>query len=212
MHDFGYRPSIRAESDAVEVFLAALIAFPAVITTVLLGFCLLYWLTVAFGALDLDLGLDLDTDTPHGGPLELLGIGRVPLGIVLSIYVFCLWFLAMLGQLLMVRHLTGDTAILRTAQPHRPHPAQRAPRFAAGRGAAAAGQLQHTDLALGAVHVTTRILFSLLRHKLFISVIWLNHNANLTSRNDASTGNNNMSLAILNAELPSWRLISPSWP
>lgn len=88
-------------------FLAALVALPTIIFTSLLGLVLLYWLTVIAGALDIDLGSpdhghDADM-TPGGhdthGFLEFLSIGKVPVTITISVFVFLAWMLSMAGEL-----------------------------------------------------------------------------------------------------------------
>lgn len=93
-------------------FLAALMAFPTIAYSVLLALALLYWLTVIIGALDIDLfspevgdagaGGDMAPGGHHGhGFLEFLSIGRVPVTITASVFVFIGWFLCMLAELLL---------------------------------------------------------------------------------------------------------------
>lgn len=96
-----------------------LFSFPTVIFTSLLGLCLLYWLTVILGLLDLDLfDVDLDLDLDPGvdaaldgadaGDLELgegtsgglvgvvqsLGLAGVPLTISVSLVVLIAWLVS----------------------------------------------------------------------------------------------------------------------
>lgn len=89
-------------------FLAALLAFPTIAYSVLLGLALLYWLSVIIGALDVDLfspdagdvGGDMAPGGHHGhGFLEFLAIGRVPVTITVSLFLLIGWFLCMLAEL-----------------------------------------------------------------------------------------------------------------
>lgn len=91
-------------------FYAALLAFPTIAYSVLLALALLYWLTVIIGALDVDLfspevgdaGGDMAAGGHHGhGFLEFLSVGRVPVTITASVFVFIGWFLCMLAELLL---------------------------------------------------------------------------------------------------------------
>lgn len=91
-------------------FLAALQAFPTVFYTGLLGVCLLYWITVIIGALDLDLfggqggadGHDVDAGGHGHGTsslLEFFSLGRVPIPITVSAFALVGWGLGMLAEL-----------------------------------------------------------------------------------------------------------------
>ncbi|MBA3698420.1 MAG: hypothetical protein H0W78_06175 [Planctomycetes bacterium] len=91
-------------------FLAAVLAFPTIAYSVLLALAVLYWLTVIIGALDIDLfspevgdaGGDMATGGHHGhGFLEFLSVGRVPVTITASVFLFLGWFLCMLAELLV---------------------------------------------------------------------------------------------------------------
>jgi len=95
-------------------FLQAILSFPSVIFTILLGVVAAYWLFVMLGALDLDLlgdldggdVVDLDADgSPDGfgGVIHSLGLAGVPLTLVLSLlvlsaWVLCLIFMEILGD------------------------------------------------------------------------------------------------------------------
>ncbi len=106
----------------MDVFLAALISWPTVGFTVLLGFAVLYWLMVMVGALDLHLfHHDLDVSghaDVHGGHAHagdgheadgghgifahlanFLSLGAVPITIIGSSFAFSGWMLCMLVAL-----------------------------------------------------------------------------------------------------------------
>lgn len=88
-----------------------------IVPTILLGFVILYWLTVIIGAIDidlfdidLDLDLDLDMDLPDGeiitspfyGFLTFLNVGDVPFMLVLSIFSLSLWTISMIISVLPI--------------------------------------------------------------------------------------------------------------
>ena len=75
-------------------FLTAAVSFPAVLFSFMLIVVVLYWLLVLVGA-DLDL-LDADADA-DGGMIDTLGLGGVPLMVVLSMWITLAWLLAMIG-------------------------------------------------------------------------------------------------------------------
>jgi hypothetical protein len=79
-------------------FFAAAVGFPAVLFSFMLVVVVLYWLLVLVGA-DLDL-LD-DGGAAGGGVTDTLGIGGVPLMIVLSMWITLSWLLAMIGTILL---------------------------------------------------------------------------------------------------------------
>jgi hypothetical protein len=79
-------------------FFAAAVGFPAVLFSFMLVVVVLYWLLVLVGA-DLDL-LD-DGGAAGGGVADTLGIGGVPLMIVLSMWITLSWLLAMVGTILL---------------------------------------------------------------------------------------------------------------
>lgn len=97
-------------------FLLALQTFPTVIFSGLLGLMLFYWVTVIIGGLDLHLfspgaghGLG-HHDVGHDGHLapgthetsglgEFLSLGKVPVTITVSCFVFLAWMLSMLAEL-----------------------------------------------------------------------------------------------------------------
>jgi hypothetical protein len=105
----------------------AALAFPTVVFTIALGICLVYWLFVLLGALDIDLfghdvdvdvsgaghdvgadahGHDLDADA--GGVWNVLGLGTVPLTISISFIVLICWCISLLTM-----HYVGDHGWLR---------------------------------------------------------------------------------------------------
>lgn len=100
----------------MDEYLAALIAYPTVLFTVLLGLAVLYWLSVSLGALDVDVldgdaALDAAGEAGEGalegaaesasGVATLLGalkLRSVPLTVSLSFVVFYGWLLCFLGM------------------------------------------------------------------------------------------------------------------
>jgi hypothetical protein len=99
----------------MDAILANLTAFPTVIFSVLMGIAVVYWLFVIVGALDIDLlhvgdfgdhgdagGHEAGEHDSHAGHnpnviLEFLGLGKVPLTIILSCLVFVAWSVCFLG-------------------------------------------------------------------------------------------------------------------
>ncbi|MEM1354375.1 MAG: hypothetical protein AAGC44_02375 [Planctomycetota bacterium] len=90
-------------------FIDAMLSPVNLVLTVMLVFCLGYWLLVAFGSvaldsLDIELDTDLDTDGGFGGGSIALGVGKflnvgeVPLMILLSIYLLVLWLVGMFAH------------------------------------------------------------------------------------------------------------------
>jgi hypothetical protein len=107
----------------------AALAFPTVVFTIALGICLVYWLFVLLGALDIDLfGHDADVGGGHdvgghdagghdagdghdvngGGLWNVLGLGTVPLTISISFIVLVCWCMS-----LLLMHYVGDHGWLR---------------------------------------------------------------------------------------------------
>ena len=78
--------------------------WPTLPATVLLGICLLYWLCIILGLMDLDLlDFDLDFDISTDGPsildfgfigLRFLNLGEVPLMLWMSIFSLSMWMLS----------------------------------------------------------------------------------------------------------------------
>jgi hypothetical protein len=112
----------------MEAFLAALIAFPTVCFTGLVGLMLFYWLSVIMGALDIDflspapghadIGADAHVDSdvgisghaPHGIH-NFISLGKVPVTIIFSAFTFVGWLLCMVGEMLLrgpISSVAGD--------------------------------------------------------------------------------------------------------
>lgn len=96
----------------MELFLHSALAFPTVLFSFLLCLAVLYWLVAALGILEVDV---LDGDFAGDGEgLELeglaglllrLGLGGVPVTLVLTLLVFFAWFVSYFVELLLLRHL-----------------------------------------------------------------------------------------------------------
>ena len=109
-------------------FIAALFAFPTGIMSVLLLLVLAYWLLVIIGGLDMDmLDVDVDVDTGGGDPevetesgsgggiLGALGLGGVPLTVVVSLLVLFSWTLTAISSQLwngVAGLIVGSAAVL----------------------------------------------------------------------------------------------------
>jgi hypothetical protein len=84
-------------------FLTAILAFPTVVFTILLGMVVLYWLFVLLGALDIDVldfaDADGDGDADgFGGVIEALGLGGVPVMLSLSLLILGAWGICLLAM------------------------------------------------------------------------------------------------------------------
>jgi hypothetical protein len=122
-------------------FLNAILAFPTVVYTILLGVVVVYWLFVLLGALDIDLLGDADLDghghadlhldghghvdghghhhhgdaeSPGGlaGLIQSLGLGGVPVTLTLSVLILAAW-----GFCLGALELLGSAGWTRVAAP-----------------------------------------------------------------------------------------------
>lgn len=102
----------------MQAFLDIALGFPTVIWSALIGVVLVYWLFVILGALDLEL-LDLDIDFDAEGDFDVdvdgaavdgsasplaqlagaLGIGKVPVTILVTFFTFAGWVLSYFGTL-----------------------------------------------------------------------------------------------------------------
>lgn len=96
----------------MTLFLSTALTFPTLLYSVLLAFCVLYWLIAATGAIDTDaldglLATDGDSSEPSAaaGMLARLGLSGVPLMLVLTILAFTGWVLTYFVHLLLLRHL-----------------------------------------------------------------------------------------------------------
>ncbi|KAB2907331.1 MAG: hypothetical protein F9K40_05135 [Kofleriaceae bacterium] len=96
--------------------LDASVQFPTVIFTIGLGICLVYWLFVLLGALDIDLfgggdasgavkggieglkGVKVDHDLDGGGFWHALGLATVPVTISVSAIMLVCWIASLLGM------------------------------------------------------------------------------------------------------------------
>lgn len=89
-------------------FLQTALGFPTVVPGVVLAVCALYWLLAATGLVgdDLDFG-EADADAASGAAamLSRVGLGGVPVMVVLTTLAFAAWFGTYFVQLLVLRHL-----------------------------------------------------------------------------------------------------------
>lgn len=100
-------------------FLQTALSFPTLLYSILLAFCAIYWLLAATGLVDID-GLDGllggDGDSSHGsdsaGMLARLGLGGVPLMLMLAILAFFGWIACYFVQLLVLQHLPAPLRLL----------------------------------------------------------------------------------------------------
>lgn len=110
--------------------LSAMLAFPTVIFTVLLGVAVTYWIFVILGALEVDLldfGADADVnagvdggggdyDSGLGGVWNAFGLGGVPVTLSLSLLVLAAWVFCLLAMDVLgggtAGWLAGTTALL----------------------------------------------------------------------------------------------------
>lgn len=95
-------------------FMSAILAFPTVVFTILLGVVVLYWLFVLLGAMDIDVldfaDADGDGDADGlGGVIEALGLGGVPVMLSLSLLVLGAW-----GICLLAMQLAGGIGLVGT--------------------------------------------------------------------------------------------------
>lgn len=85
-------------------FLQACFDWPTLPATILVIICLLYWLSIILGVMDLDLlDFDLDFEVPTEGPsfldfgfigLKYLNLGDVPVMLWMSIFSLSMWILS----------------------------------------------------------------------------------------------------------------------
>ncbi len=111
----------------MEAFLTAILSFPTVFFTSLVGLSLFYWLTVIVGALDIDFlspdgshDIGGDHGADHGighaaGAVDsfnlasFISLGKVPVTIIFSAFAFIGWQLSMCGEMLLRPTLGGFT-------------------------------------------------------------------------------------------------------
>lgn len=109
-------------------FLTTALTFPTLLYSILLAFCVVYWLLAATGLVDSDTihgllhhhdGLDgMDTSHHHAdatdsaGILARLGLSGVPFMLVLSVLAFFGWLITYFAQLLALQFLPDTLRIL----------------------------------------------------------------------------------------------------
>ena len=100
-------------------FLQTALTFPTLLYSVLLAFCVIYWLLAATGLMDLDaldglLGDDGDSHhaSDSAGLLARLGLGGVPIMIVLTVLSFFGWTVTYFVHLLVLQHLPAPLRML----------------------------------------------------------------------------------------------------
>jgi hypothetical protein len=98
----------------VNQLLDASVQFPTVVFTIGLGICLVYWVFVLLGALDIDLfgdavggakggaeglkGIKVDHDVDGGGFWHSLGLATVPITISVSVIMLVCWIASLLAM------------------------------------------------------------------------------------------------------------------
>lgn len=100
-------------------FLQTALTFPTLLYSILLAFCAIYWLLAATGLLDLEaldglLGDDGDSHSASesAGLLARLGLGGVPVMIVLTVLSFFGWMITYFVHLLVLQHLPAPLRLL----------------------------------------------------------------------------------------------------
>ena len=83
----------------MDGLIPAMIAFPTVVFTILLGLVAIYWMTVIVAGLDVDvLDLDASVDVNASETLTALGLRGVPFTVWLSFFVLIAWVAMLLGS------------------------------------------------------------------------------------------------------------------
>ncbi len=109
-------------------FYTTALTFPTLLYSILLAFCVVYWLLAATGLVDSDTihgllhhhdGLDgLDTGHHHAnatdsaGIISRLGLSGVPFMLILSVLAFFGWLITYFAQLLVLQHLPAPLRML----------------------------------------------------------------------------------------------------
>ncbi|GHB98897.1 OB-fold-containig protein [Thermomonas carbonis] len=103
-------------------FLQTALTFPTLLYSILLAFCTIYWLLAATGLVDMEaidglLSGDGGGDSHHhatdsAGLLARLGLGGVPIMIVLTVLAFFGWMITYFMQLLALQHLPAPLRLL----------------------------------------------------------------------------------------------------
>ena len=102
-------------------FLHTALTFPTLPYSILLAFCVVYWLLAATGLVDIDAidgllsgdgGGDSHLATDSAGLLARLGLGGVPIMIVLTVLSFFGWMATYFVHLLVLQHLPAPLRLL----------------------------------------------------------------------------------------------------
>ncbi len=109
-------------------FLTTALTFPTLLYSILLAFCVVYWLLAATGLVDSDTihgllhhhdGLDgMDTGHHHAnatdsaGIISRLGLSGVPFMLILSVLAFFGWLITYFAQLLLLQYLPEPLRML----------------------------------------------------------------------------------------------------
>lgn len=100
-------------------FLQTCLTFPTLAYSILLAFCVIYWLLAATGLVDIDALdglLSGDGDSGHAsesaGLLARLGLGGVPIMVVLTVLSFFGWLVTYFVHLLVLQHLPAPLRLL----------------------------------------------------------------------------------------------------
>ena len=100
-------------------FLQTALTFPTLLYSILLAFCAIYWLLASTGLVDIDaldglLGGDGDSHhaSDSAGLLARLGLGGVPIMIVLTVLSFFGWLSTYFVHLLLLQHLPAPLRLI----------------------------------------------------------------------------------------------------
>jgi hypothetical protein len=100
-------------------FLQTALTFPTLLYSILLAFCAIYWLLASTGLVDIDaldglLGGDGDSGdaSDSAGLLARLGLGGVPIMIVLTVLSFFGWLVTYFVHLLLLQHLPAPLRLI----------------------------------------------------------------------------------------------------
>jgi hypothetical protein len=100
-------------------FLQTALTFPTLLYSILLAFCAIYWLLASTGLVDIDaldgfLGGDGDSHhaSDSAGLLARMGLGGVPIMIVLTVLSFFGWTVTYFVHLMVLQHLPAPLRML----------------------------------------------------------------------------------------------------
>ncbi|MBK6313115.1 MAG: hypothetical protein IPF53_02030 [Blastocatellia bacterium] len=97
----------------MDGLIPAMIAFPTVVFTILLGLVAIYWTTVIVAGLDVDiLDLDASVDANASETLTALGLRGVPVTVWLSFFVLIAWVALLLASVFVGPFLQAVTGSL----------------------------------------------------------------------------------------------------